>query len=371
MASVGRSCFFLLPRSWLIALVLFVNFQPSSQAECNNERPIIGVLAQKCKGNRAVFGDQYFSASYVKWVESGGARVVPVKINQTDAYYERLFSSLNGILFPGGGQDLLASGYANAARFFFKRSMQAFDEGDYFPVWGTCLGFEELLVLAIEERKLDRINGTRGVSMTTKFRDVESRLEKGIDSRTKNTLETQNATSHFHKWGMMVNTFEETDGIKDIFKIVSTAKDKNQDEFVDIIEGNKYPFYGVQFHPEKNAYEWKQRIASGIPHSPASIMASQALSYFFISECRRSCHAFKSEDEENKNLIYNFRPIETSVSLDSVFQQCYFFNVSDTPTSASKTRLKKATALTNMAILLHNWSSKLMVVFGVMMVLWM
>ena len=32
----------------------------------------------------------------------------------------------------------------------------AFAEKDYFPIWGTCLGFEELLVLAEEKRRLDR-----------------------------------------------------------------------------------------------------------------------------------------------------------------------------------------------------------------------
>ena len=60
-------------------------------------------------------------------------------------------------LCSGGGQDLLKSGYANAARFFFRKSMAESDaNGDYFPIWGTCLGFEELLVLAMEERQLDR-----------------------------------------------------------------------------------------------------------------------------------------------------------------------------------------------------------------------
>ena len=71
-------------------------------------------------------------------------------------YYHR-FSSYIVLLFVGGGQNLLLSGYANAARYFFRRAMAQFDsQRDYFPIWGTCLGFEELLVLAGEERTLDR-----------------------------------------------------------------------------------------------------------------------------------------------------------------------------------------------------------------------
>ena len=84
---------------------------------------------------------------------------------------------------------------------------------------------------------------------------------------------------------------------------------------------------GVQFHPEKNAFEWKRRIASGLPHTASSIRASQNLANFFVEETRRSCHAFASTPEEDAALIYNFRPQETSVAIDSVFQQQYFFNV--------------------------------------------
>lgn len=330
---------------WLVAITiispqydgkLFCTAEPQNQPSqaCHNERPMIGILAQKCKGKRARYGDQYFAASYVKFMESAGARVVPVKINQTESYYERLFQSLNGVVFPGGGQDLLKSGYANAARFFFRKSMAEFDaNGDYFPILGICLGFEELLVLAEEERKLDRITGTSGVALNTKFApDVESRLlasDHGISDKTKATWSQQNSTCHFHKWGMMKTTFDKLPKVNDIFKIVSTSFDGNHEEFVDIIEGHKYPFYGTQFHPEKNAFEWKRRIAAGLPHSPSSIRASQDFGNFFVDEVRQNCHRFSSEAEEDEATIYHFHPVETHLSIDSVFQQQYFFNVTD------------------------------------------
>jgi len=336
----------LLPSSLIIVsiILLFVNVCHFCNAakqltpnnpECHNLRPIVGVLAQKCKGKRAQFGDQYFAASYVKWLESAGARVVPVKINQTEDYYNRLFQSLNGIIFPGGGQDLLHSGYANAARYFFRRSMAEFDSAaDYFPIFGTCLGFEELLVLAGEERNLDRIHGTKAAALKTNFvPGVESRLldsPHGLSDRTKATLTGENSTCHFHKYGIMKTTFENSNNITSLFKIVSTALDGNRDEFVDIMEGHKYPFYGTQFHPEKNAFEWKRRIASGLPHSSSSIRASQDIANFFVDEVRRNCHrGFASEEEEDAAIIYNYAVTELAQSLDSVFQQAYFFNVSD------------------------------------------
>lgn len=41
---------------------------------------------------------------------------------------------------------------------------QANDRGDYFPVWGTCLGFEQLTVLTSGQRALTRTN-TSGVCL--------------------------------------------------------------------------------------------------------------------------------------------------------------------------------------------------------------
>ena len=53
-------------------------------------RPIIGVLAQEIEpGQTAPAGHtSYITASYVKWVESGGARAAPVLLGQTTDYYQ-------------------------------------------------------------------------------------------------------------------------------------------------------------------------------------------------------------------------------------------------------------------------------------------
>lgn len=40
------------------------------------------------------------------------------------------------------------SGYSKAGSILFDLAMEANNNGDYFPIWGTCLGFELLLYLA-------------------------------------------------------------------------------------------------------------------------------------------------------------------------------------------------------------------------------
>jgi hypothetical protein len=52
-------------------------------------------------------------------------------------------------------------------------------------------------------------------------------------------------------------------------------------EFISSIEHKVYPFYGVQFHPEKNAFEWG---IESIPHSAEAILVDQFYGNFFLNE---------------------------------------------------------------------------------------
>ena len=49
------------------------------------------------------------SASYVKYIESAGARVVPIHYNSTTATIANLVNKLNGVLFTGGQQAIAAA----------------------------------------------------------------------------------------------------------------------------------------------------------------------------------------------------------------------------------------------------------------------
>ena len=48
--------------------------------------------------------------------------------------------------FMGGATDIITSDtpYYRAAEYLYKLTLQANQQGDYIPMWGTCLGFELL-----------------------------------------------------------------------------------------------------------------------------------------------------------------------------------------------------------------------------------
>ena len=87
-------------------------------------------------------------AAYVKWLEQAGARVVPLILNEPlDVSMDKL-SKLDAVFLPGGGGD-----YIDWGRPIYDRVKQYNDEGTFYPIWGTCLGFQ---TLAIWESDLGR-----------------------------------------------------------------------------------------------------------------------------------------------------------------------------------------------------------------------
>uniref|UniRef100_A0A8C4RX03 folate gamma-glutamyl hydrolase n=1 Tax=Erpetoichthys calabaricus TaxID=27687 RepID=A0A8C4RX03_ERPCA len=303
-----------------IFCVLF--FIASTTAESRNDRPIIGILAQETSvPSHQALGKSYIAASYVKFLESAGARVVPIRINLPEIEYEKLFKSINGVLFPGGGVNLTSSGYARSASFFYKLAIKANDEGDYFPIWATCLGFEELTYLTSGKLLLSATN-TTNVTLPLNFqKDANSsRLFKDFPEDLLQALATEPLTENSHRWSLSVEKFKKNKKLQQFYSILTTNKDENL-EFISTFEAYKYPIYGTQWHPEKNPYEWEKPV---IPHSPTAVKATFYVADFFVNEARKNFHHFTTEVEESKALIYNYSPVYTAGI--SIYEQMYFFS---------------------------------------------
>lgn len=303
-------------------VVFFVvcSILPCTSSGEKNDQPVIGVLAQDVyspQPNRT----SYIVASYVKFLESAGARVVPVMINQTMEEYKRLFYSINGILFPGGGVSIISSGYEKAAAIFYNLAIEANKRGDYFPVWGTCLGFEELSYLTSGKLLLSHTN-TSGVALPLIFTNAskESRMFRGFPAELMKALGSEPLTVNSHQWSLTVESFNGNVDLSKFYNVLSINVDNWKMEFVSTIEAYDYPIYGTQWHPEKNAFEWTRPY---IPHSSAAIKTTFYMADFFVSEAKKSLHRFASEDELQKALIYNYNPAYTGINL--TFEQTYFF----------------------------------------------
>jgi gamma-glutamyl hydrolase len=105
--------------------------------------------------------------------------------------------------------------------------------------------------------------------------------------------------------------------LKKVFRVLSTNQDRKNKTFASSMEGWVYPFFGVQFHPERNQFEWNVDPISC--HIPQAIFATQSLVNVYINQARLSTH---QNDQAMPYLIYNY-PV---TYVNGFSQQQYFFN---------------------------------------------
>lgn len=269
---------------------------------------------------------QYIAASYVKFVESAGARVVPILTDQDDEYYERILNSINGVLFPGGAVAIdQTSGFGRAGKLIYDHAVRMNEAGDTFPLWGTCLGFEMLLGLAAggdEVRtKCLAQNSADHVKLDADY--IEAHLFRHMPKSLLKALITKPVTANFHHYCITPKNFTDY-GVDKIFRPLAYSSDKRGIEYVAMAEARDYPFYAVQFHPEKAPYEWTTSPGHNkIPHTKEAVHLSYYLAQVFVTQARRSLHAFTNATEEMTSLIYNFPPVFTGSK--TPLEQIYVF----------------------------------------------
>lgn len=306
-------------------LLLLASALPSSLAL--NEWPIIGMFTQPSSSSREECGGDclYLAASYVKQIEQAGARVVPVNYYASEEEIDDLFQKLNGFFFVGGG-----AAFPKSAQRVFDNTVAANDKGDFMPLWGTCMGFQWLLISASRDVNiLDPKEGqfdSYNYSIPLDFRPSArtSKLLADAPDGVYEILAKENVTMNNHHYGIYTDHFEQTESLSSFFDLLSTNVDRQGVEFVSTIEAFNYPIFGTQWHPEKNTFEWYK--VNGVPyeainHSPEAVFVAQYTGDFFVQQARKSTHSFSSAEEEESKLIYNYRTTKTGPD----FVESYYF----------------------------------------------
>jgi len=290
----------------------------------NNDRPIIGILTVPTENDPlSRYGYTYLASSYVKFIESGGARVVPIFHNSTTAQLQKLFSSINGVMFPGGGATLTSdTDIYKSGSYLLQLAVQANQAGDYFPILGHCQGFELLSLLVSQNQnilsRVDAENITLPLSFTPAAKG--SRWIGRAPLNVVNILASEPVTMNNHMWSVTPSDFAANAGLSAFFRILSTNQDRNGKQFISTMEGINFPVYGAQWHAEKNQFEWWSQEV--INHSADAIEAMQYFSRFFVNEARLSNHHFSTPGEEEAALIYQWSPLYTE-DIVSDFEQAY------------------------------------------------
>lgn len=107
------------------------------------------------------------------------------------------------ILFPGGALSFTdPKGYSEAGQYIYQIASELNDRGDYFPLWGTCLGFEFLTYVSANQTEI-RANCnsySQSVPLTFKTGFKASRMFGTAPDTVIKILQNEAVTANFHSF---------------------------------------------------------------------------------------------------------------------------------------------------------------------------
>ncbi|XP_022136626.1 gamma-glutamyl hydrolase 1-like [Momordica charantia] len=273
-------------------------------------RPVIGILSHPGDGASGRLSNSttasYIPASYVKFVESAGARVIPLIYNDPPEVLEEKVNSVNGVIFTGGRAR--TGEYYSVAEKIFQKVLRRNDAGDHVPLYGISLGFQIISTMVSKNDSIiEQFNATRSPS-TLQFNDnanIQGTVIQRIPLYLRKRLTQDCIAWQDHRYGISPQTFGENEGLSSFFQVLTTTTDKNQRVYVSTANARNYPVTIFQWNPEKNAFEWG---ISTIPHTSYAIELTQSIANHLVSEARKSTNEPPAQKLLEK-LIYNYSPL--------------------------------------------------------------
>ena len=166
----------------------------------------------------------------------------------------------------------------------YDKVKQLNDKGQYLPIWGTCLGFENLAMFASDDSDTVLTGGfdSEDDNYILHFtqQPETTRLFAPLGNEAS-VFATKKITYNYHVYGVTPQRFETDRGLSEVFTPIAISYDNKGVPFVAAMESKQYPFFGTQFHPEKAQSIWYPQKA--IDHTDDSVYYNRYFADFFVN----------------------------------------------------------------------------------------
>ena len=218
------------------------------------------ILAQNQGQGRGQENRFYIHADTEKWIVDAGIEIVPIfpTVGKDEAV--SIFACIHGLYLqpgePGDFSDMNLKNIQTSA-LFLTMAIESNKAGHYFPVWGTCMGLQQIVshIGGVSIHSLKSFDSTdHRAPLTIVY--PKSRLLQyyGFENEKISEKISEKVNPWFNN---MLGIQTLNTAASKILRVVATARDKKGAEFIAIVEGKTFPIYGVQFHPEKDSkFKW-------------------------------------------------------------------------------------------------------------------
>ena len=275
---------------------------------------VVGVVAVPLTPDKKYYkvcGDSYIASSHISWLKRQGFHVLVIPYNTK--HLKSYFDKIHALYLPSGGAFAgTQMTYYNCCKKLLDMAIKANDKGTYFPVWGCCMGFQQMLILADDKDDVDnflqKFDSYNNLLLPIKFtkEGLDSKFAKGVGESTMNKLKKTKCTMNNHKLGITPGKFKNNKNVNSFYNIVGTSKDRKGREFVAIIEAKNYPFWGVQWHPERDN-------------------SMDSLIKFFAKEVKKSNRKTHNDRYYNKYPSLSTKKINCMNYSENLYKKCNFY----------------------------------------------
>lgn len=137
-----------------------------------------------------------------------GAQVLPLYYHYSHAQLDNILSKINGVFFPGGEMPIDRDNqWTSNIEYIFNYANKQNDNGNPFPIWATCLGYEAVLYLYSGRKDnmtvLTEVFGQKGLTDPLIVKNNNSVLLKSLNAKEYQEVTTGQGLLWFHhRWSI-------------------------------------------------------------------------------------------------------------------------------------------------------------------------
>lgn len=150
-------------------------------------------------------------------------------------------------------------------------------------------------------------NVNRQVKWSIPIEDVKekSKVFQNFRQELLETMAQDELAFHYHNYSVWIEDYHTT-SINEIFNI--SSHDELQDKpFLNVIEGKRYPFYGLMYHPEYHLMEFVNPDPTfNTLNTPETQEIFENISLFIKNEAMKNSNTFKHMRDLENLLFDNF-----------------------------------------------------------------